>query len=289
MSRLLIIADPQEHCAATPRGLELAAKLGLAADVLAFTYESMSGLQVSTDEKRALRQRLLEQRRTTVRNRIVKYQRIDQDVKLRVIWSKDLHSHINRLCTKRDYYAVVKTGHRSESLTHVSLDWKLLRECPAPVLIVAKKRWHRAKPVLAALDLGTRLPAKRALNKRVLASAAHMATALGVDLEIITAIEVPVLLADLDLIDPRQYTRDAKQSMQPAIAELARYQGIAESAFMLQRGPVERVIMSRAAKIGAQIVVMGTVGRKGIRARLIGNTAEKVLQHLKTDVLAFKP
>ena len=39
----------------------------------------------------------------------------------------------------------------------------------------------------------------------------------------------------------------------------------------------------------AQIVVMGTVGRKGVKARLIGNTAEKVLAHLKTDVLAIKP
>ena len=50
-----------------------------------------------------------------------------------------------------------------------------------------------------------------------------------------------------------------------------------------------RVINSRAAKVRAQIVVMGTVGRKGVKARLIGNTAEKVLDHLKTDVLAIKP
>jgi universal stress protein E len=34
---------------------------------------------------------------------------------------------------------------------------------------------------------------------------------------------------------------------------------------------------------------MGTVARKGVRARLLGNTAEEVLRHLHTDVLAIKP
>jgi universal stress protein E len=34
---------------------------------------------------------------------------------------------------------------------------------------------------------------------------------------------------------------------------------------------------------------MGTVGRQGIKAKLLGNTAESVLHHLKTDVLALKP
>ncbi len=48
------------------------------------------------------------------------------------------------------------------------------------------------------------------------------------------------------------------------------------------------MVASRAAKVRAQLVVIGTVGRKGVRARLLGNTAEKVLLHLKTDVLAIK-
>jgi len=34
---------------------------------------------------------------------------------------------------------------------------------------------------------------------------------------------------------------------------------------------------------------MGTVGHHGLAAHLIGHTAEKVLSHLRTDVLALKP
>jgi universal stress protein E len=289
MARLLIIADPGDECAATPRGLGLAARLGLAADVVAFTYESLGGLQISAGDKAGLRKHLLEQREATVRARVDKCRQEGQKVGLKTVWAKDIARWVVRQCADGRYQAVVKTGHRSESLTHTSLDWQLLRECPVPVLIVAAKRWHRARPVLATLDLASSVASKQALNRKVLEAAIRLADALGVGLKILTVVEVPVLLADLDLVDPGTYERDARAAMQPRISELAGAFGLPESAFQCKRGPVERVIASQAARAGAQIVVMGTVARKGVKARLLGNTAEKVLAHLKTDVLAIKP
>jgi len=56
----------------------------------------------------------------------------------------------------------------------------------------------------------------------------------------------------------------------------------------VKKGPVAKVISSVAASQRAQLLVMGTVGRRGIRARLLGNTAESVLRHIKTDVHAVK-
>ena len=57
----------------------------------------------------------------------------------------------------------------------------------------------------------------------------------------------------------------------------------------IESGETEKVIPSAAARLQAQLVVMGTVGRHGVNARLIGNTAERVLMRLRTDVLAIKP
>ncbi|MDH4040462.1 MAG: universal stress protein [Gammaproteobacteria bacterium] len=289
MGKLLIIADIEQACAATPRGMELARRLGLAVDVIAFVHAPLAGLQVSAAEKTLLRKRLLDEREQSVRARIDEYCAPGQKVTLKTVWEKNLHSWINKRCAGGSYVAVVKTGHRSESLVHTSLDWQLLRECPVPVLLVARKKWHRAKPVLACLDLASDNATKHALNHKVLAAARELCGALGVELEIITAIEVPVLLADLDLIDPVAFARDARAAMAPRIAELARTHDLPVSAFHCKRGPIERVISSRAARVGAQIVVMGTVGRKGVKARLLGNTAERVLRHIKTDVLAIKP
>jgi universal stress protein E len=289
MGKLLIIADEKGKGYATPRGLQLAAKLGLDAEVVAFTYASFKHLKVSDQEGARIRQQLVEDRREEVQARIDKHCREEQRVRLKVVWEKDIIGWVNRQCARTDYAYVVKTGRRSENLVHTSTDWQLLRECPAPVMIVSDKKWHRTQPVLAALDLSTNLRAKKQLNHTILAHAKNLAEVLGVDLHIISAIEIPTLLADLDLVDTHAYVREARESMAPNIRSLSKTHDLPASAFDTKRGPVEKVIASRAASVRAQVVVMGTVGRKGVRARLLGNTADEVLRHLKTDVIALKP
>jgi len=289
MEKILIVADLEEEGFATPRGLELADKLGQQVDVVAFTYAPLAALKVSKAEQARIKQRLLDDREAVVQARIDKYCKEGQKVRLRVVWEKNIDRWINKQCEGGRYSKVIKTGNRSETLVHTSTDWELLRKCPAPVMLVCEKRWHRAKPVMVALDLSTKLASKQVLNEKILGMAKSMAAALDVDLEIIVALEVPTLLADLDLVDPGAYTREMREEMKPVIEKLAARFDIPESAFYTKRGPVERVITSRAAKVRAQVVVMGTVGRRGVKARLLGNTAEKVLRHLKTDVLAVKP
>jgi universal stress protein E len=289
MGKVLIVADQDETGCATSRGLELAAKLGYAAEVVAFSYVPLKQLQIKAAGLAKVRKSLLAEREKAEQARIKKYRRPEQKVRLQVVWEKNIERWINKRCIGDQYMAVVKTGGNTGSLVHTSTDWQLLRECPAPVLLVAKKKWHRAKPVLVTLDLASKAARKRTLNAKILGAAQALAEALGVELAIITAIEIPTLLSDLDLVDPLAYEREAREAIAPQIKKLAAQYQIPEAAFHCKRGPVEKVIISRAAKVRAQIVVMGTVARKGVKAHLLGNTAEKVLRHLKTDVLAMKP
>ncbi|MEP5569854.1 MAG: universal stress protein [Halioglobus sp.] len=289
MGKLLVIADIKGDGVATPRGLELASKLGLDAEVYAFVYTPLSRLKMNAGEKAALKKRLLAEREAVVNARIDKFSRNGQKVKLKVVWEKDVAEWVNNRCAQSSYQLVVKTGRRTESFAHASTDWHLIRECPAPVVIVAEKKWRKTQTVMAALDLGSRLPAKKKLNADILRHATELAQVMNTDLEVISAIEVPTLLDDLDLIDTRTYVSEAKEQMSSHVRALSKEFSIPEKDFVVKRGPVEKVIASQAAAKKAQIVVMGTVGRKGVKAKLIGNTAEKVLAHLKTDVLALKP
>lgn len=289
MGRILVVADQGDTCCAIPRGMELAAKLGFEVEVVAFIYTPLDAVARGSDEKKRLRERLLAERRKVVQPLIDAQRRPGQAAGLEVVWEKHIDRWINRRCKAKRYDFVVKTGNRTESLVHTSTDWQLLRECRAPVLLVARKKWHRTRPVLVTLDLASGVKAKQALNSKVLAQGRDLARALEVELRILTAVEVPVLLADLDLVDPIAYFKQAQQDIQPLISKLAAAHDIPESAFLCKRGPVDKVITSHAAQVRAQIVVMGTVARKGVKARLLGNTAEQVLRRLKTDVLAIKP
>ena len=289
MGKILIIADRDKTCVATSRGLELAEKLGHQAEVVAFVYAPLDRVTGGETGKIEARQRILDARREEVQARIDRFASDAQRVALKVVWLKDIYPWINKRASSVDFAAVVKTSHTSGTLTYTSTDWHLLRECPAPVLLVAEKKWHRTKPVLAALDLGSKKKSKRVLNEKILETAISMSSALGVELKIVSALEVPTMLSELDLIDPDTYAKEQRAELLPHLKALAKKFDLPEKAFTTKRGPVDKVITSQAAKARAQIVVIGTVARQGLKAKLIGNTCESVLQQLRTDIIAIKP
>jgi len=51
----------------------------------------------------------------------------------------------------------------------------------------------------------------------------------------------------------------------------------------------EDVIPRVATALDAEMVIIGTIGRTGLSAAIIGNTAEHVIDRLDCDVLALKP
>lgn len=57
----------------------------------------------------------------------------------------------------------------------------------------------------------------------------------------------------------------------------------------LSQGLPEQVIPDFAKQLDAELVILGTIGRTGISAALLGNTAEHVLDQINCDVLAIKP
>lgn len=289
MGKILIVADQGDTCIATSRGLELAAKLGHSVEVVAFTYAPLDRLDAGKARKVEMRQQLLDRRRTQIQDRIDRFAQPHQKVGLKVVWLKDIHSWIVKRASTVAFAAVIKTSHASGNFAYTSTDWHLLRECPAPILLTAENKWHKTRPVLAALDLGTKRKSKQRLNSTVLGEAKSLAETLGVELQIISAIEVPTLLADLDLVDPVSYAKEHREELLPHLKALAKEHDLAEKRFVTKRGPVDKVITSQAAKVRAQIVVMGTVARQGLKAKVIGNTAEAVLQRLRTDILALKP
>ena len=57
---------------------------------------------------------------------------------------------------------------------------------------------------------------------------------------------------------------------------------------LIPRHPID-AIEQAADAIGSNIVVMGAISRSGLKRVVLGNTAEKLLDHLPCDVLIVKP
>ena len=52
-------------------------------------------------------------------------------------------------------------------------------------------------------------------------------------------------------------------------------------------GPTDQVILKQADEIGVDLIIIGSVRRSGIKGRIIGNTAEKLLDKTAADILTL--
>lgn len=290
MSKILIIADTADKKQiALTRGTELAKTMGATIEVVAFTHEYLKAASVEPASQAKLKDHLIKDASAWLDNELNKIHCGDLKIVSKVVWSKQLHQWVNKRCQQQDYMAVVKTGHRTNTFYHTSTDWHLLRECPAPVLLVAEKKWRKTRPILASLDLSSRKKSKQKLNQQILQTAALYASKFNRELHIIHALHISTVLQDLDLIDSKALARERKAELEPTIEKICAEYGLGKQQVHILAGEAHKVIPSVADKIKADLVVMGTTGRQGLAAYLLGNTAEKVLTYLRTDVLALKP
>jgi len=271
------------------RATELATRLGARLDIVGFIYEHLANQPVALDEKlqSEVQRKLAETHELGIKAAIPVansgvVSRID------VFWEKRVAESVIQLVSKRGYDLVIKGGNRSETFLYTSTDWKLLRSCTAPVLLLANKRWRRSQHVMAAVDLGTRVRSKRALNFKLTEIASELATASGSELHIAYAVPYSGVLRDLGILDKAQLRREGMRLMRE-FRGLLEARGIKPDGVHVAVGAPEKSLVDLAARSGTSTVVLGCVGRKKLVGKVIGNTAEQILRLLKADVLAIKP
>ena len=285
---VLIVADREgEEQVALARGLALAKALGADAEVVGFCYESLASLDLV--HRHEAKRQLTAKRRESLAAQIEEYKPAGLNVELIVAWDKLVHLWVDSHAMRTGSTVVVKTAHRTETFLYTPTDWHLLRECAAPVLIAAEHGWRPTRSIVAAVDLGSHSHVKQDLNEAVIATAKRYAAALDYPLHLVYVIHVSRVLMDLHLVDEDAHVAKVRAQMGPLLADLADTHGVPEGRIHIEHGEVDEVIAAAAERLEAQLVVMGTVGRHGLNAKLMGNTAERVLTRLGTDVLALKP
>ena len=182
--------------------------------------------------------------------------------------------------------------HIAAGLLHLT-DWELLRLSPLPVLLVKRPGIYRRPLVLAAVDPDQRYAKPERLDRQILKAGSLLAGALRGALHAIHAYSPLPLTAYTRGTLSEDIVRDLqRRSAQAAAAKLERLAapaGISSARRHLVARHPSDAIEQVAAEIHSAIVVMGALARGGLRRLLIGNTAERVLDHLPSDLLIIKP
>jgi nucleotide-binding universal stress UspA family protein len=183
-----------------------------------------------------------------------------------------------------------------------STDLHLLRKCPCPVWIdragdagAGDAAAHRYRCILAAVDPSQ--PRTALLNRLIMDLATSLATRESAALHVVHAWRLPfesALRDGRDGLDPKELSAAlgfVERRHAEALGGLMSDYGLAPDApnVHLLEGHAAEAIAGCAAEIGAELIVMGTLGRTGVPGLFIGSTAEDVIQAIETPVLAVKP
>jgi universal stress protein E len=289
MEKILVIADQKDMPqSAFHKALSLAHSSCASLHIAVVCYESFAELNDSDLDGENIKSKIIQQHRDFWQAQI-EQANSDLTIDVKVMWHKQLHDCVIQECKENGYDLIIKTGNRSESMFYTPTDWMLFRDSPVPVYIVEPRAVKSQKVVLVALDALAKSDEKKALNIQLLESAFRLAVQTNANLHCAYVVKIPTLLKDFDLVDPHTYAKkiqvQAKASMDVLVADY----DIAPNCVHIEVGEPWGVLANLSKKLHCQCLVVGSMGRKGMLSKLVGNTAEKIIHVARTDLLVIGP
>lgn len=256
-----------------------------------FSYEMTTIL--STDERDVMRQSVVKDK-TLWLNTLVNEVKGNIHIECQVVWHNRPFEAIIEQVIDHNYDIVIKGTHQHDKLKSVVFtptDWHILRKCPCPVLLVKEHEWPDDGNIIAALNVGSDEEEHHSLNVKITEEAKQLASLIQANVHLVNSFPgTPVNIAiEIPEFNSTEYNDTMLKHHQHAMIAHANKFDISVVNTHVEEGLPETVIEHIANKVDAELVILGTIGRTGISAALIGNTAEHVIDQLNCDVLALKP
>ena len=182
-----------------------------------------------------------------------------------VIWDQDWREAIAVLAKHSGADLIIKRGTGRPGVLGNS-DRRIVKTSDCSVLLINHEPAQETKNLLVALKLNAKDDAHQQLNELLIHTARQIK---GRD-------SSATLHAINAYWEPDEY-------VEPSI--LAKRVGIPPDQAHVSQGTTSKVIAECANNCEADLVIIGTVGRKGLSGLAMGNTAERVLASLHSNVL----
>lgn len=295
---IMVVVDPaMKHSTAFHRGVELAKKTGAELTLLLTDYNPAlfrarfldpELLQKAVRGYLGVRRRWLDNEVDALRQQGVNAQAVAS-------WHKPAYEEIARQALERNPDIVIKdveaTGRFSRAV-FTPADWHLMRLCPAPLMLVNAHSSSYPQRILAAVDPFDSRDKPADLNDAVLRAALAMAYQCDAPVHVVHAYEyLPTMApagAESAFADASIFEQ-VRDDHQKQFVTFGKSHGIPETRMHLMEGKPADVISELAEEINADLVVLGTVHRRGLKRVLMGSTAEEILGNINSDVLVLKP
>jgi universal stress protein E len=296
--KILAVIEPELSTQKSlARAIEIASMNGASItaflSIYDFSYEMTTML--SMDERENMRQAVIDDRTEWLVNLVSeKFSHHNVSIDVKIVWHNRPYESIIYEVIDKGYDLIVKGTQQHDSLKSVIFtptDWHIMRKAPVPVLLVKEHDWPCGGQILAAINVGVDDDNHISLNEEITKQALHFAKLLSSNVHLVNSFPgTPAnIVIEIPEFDPTTYDESAKLHHEQCMQVHSEKHHINKQHCHVAIGLPEDVITQYAAQLDAELVVLGTIGRQGISAALLGNTAEHVIDKLNCDVLTIKP
>jgi universal stress protein E len=263
---------------------------GVAVHVVRVIFEDFVEQVVHLDDEQgqALKLYLMQAEEEFLVDLVEDYRSRFVDIETTTLWNKRVSDAVLNVAETFDADLIIKSADpESPYFPRHPDDWNLLRQARSPVFLVKPEPWPKHPLVLAAVDVAD--IAHQEMNAKVIAAGASMAKSMAGPLHVVNALpQGSPLLMSADLgVNFERLERDIEQATRHQLLDLLNTIEVDVQQLHLKFGQPAGVVADVAVENDAAVVVVGTAGRKGVSAIVIGNTSEKLLHTLHQDLLVL--
>lgn len=293
---MIVIDRTMKKDVAFTRGVKLAKKTGAQLVLVLNDYNSAL-LRARFLDPEMLRKAIegyLAVRRRWLNDEASKLREQGLEVETVVTWHKPAWEEIARQALEWAPDLVIKDVESTSALPRAVFtpaDWHLMRICPAPLMLVNSHSSSYPQRILAAIDPFDTHGKPAELNDRILEAALAMAYQCDAPVHVVHVYEYPSpsILLGGEAVLAERYIDVAREEHRKQFIAFGNAHGIPIDRMHLIEGNPARVVADLAEDINADLVVLGTVARRGLKRIFMGSTAEEILGGINSDVMVLKP
>lgn len=296
LNRIMVVVDAgMRQTAALRRGVELAKRSGAQLFMLLFDYDVLIDRAGDLLDPRVMelaRRSFIDERLGWLSAQAAGWADQGVAVECDVVWAPVVHEAIIAKVLEFDIDLVVKDVQeetRVKRLLFRPSDWRLLRLCPVPLMLVHPQSMQLPRRIAASVDTGVESAKLDVLNERILRVALLIGLYADAEVKLVHVLPFSserntLATQRLDYIAIGVQTEDRERF--EAFTE--RHKVPPERVGLLN-GDTVGSLMQFAGRNGIELLVLGSAYRSSFDRFLLGSTAEDLLTQANCDVLLVKP
>lgn len=294
---ILAVVEPgNEHQSALTRALEISSlapdtRITVMIAMYDFSTELTSVLDVQTQLD--LKNRLMATHEQMIEETMSRLNAKNADLECKVVWQRNVTRAIVDEINSSDYDLLIKDVDDHEitkELMFTTLDWKLLRYSPIPVIITKEHKWESGANILVAVNFDDQDEhEQRLMNLRLLRHAQQLATIIKGNIHLINAAEPisPSTLVEIPGFSPDLYTEAVYNHNHNKLTAFARKHRIPQECCHICVGQADDVIHHKVRELNATALLIGSSARKGLAGTVVGNVCEQITDEVDCDIMVI--